>query len=108
MLILNKPDGDFRVSKATPPEKTAMTAADSVGRVPPTPAMTSNLSVDDDQFAQSSLPATIEERLVATVVEYDRVPDECTIHPVEATDEQLMTRWVTALEGSFVSLPDTR
>lgn len=67
--------------------------------------MSSDLSVDDDH-PRSSLPAAGDDRLVATVVQYEKVPDECTIHPLDATDEELMTSWITALEGSFVALPD--
>ena len=70
--------------------------------------MSSDLSVDDDEYVRASLPASPEDRLVATVVHYEKVPDECTIHPLDATDEELMTCWITALEGSFVPLPDAR
>lgn len=72
-------------------------------------AMSSDLSVDDDEHATRALPSPSGDgEFVATVVEYDQVPDECTIHPLDATDEELMTCWITALEGSFVSLPAVR
>ena len=71
--------------------------------------MSSDVSVDDDDLSLWALaPAEDEGELVATVVEYDNVPDECTIHPLNASDEDLMTRWITALEGDFVSLEAAR
>lgn len=71
--------------------------------------MSGDLSVDDgEQPLREHPPDEAEPALVATVVEYAEVPDECTIHPIEPTDDELMTCWVTALEGSFVPLPDAR
>lgn len=70
--------------------------------------MSSDLSVDDEEHRRETLPSPGDDGLVATVVRYEKVPDECTIHPVDATDEELMTSWITALEGSFVAMPDVR
>lgn len=44
----------------------------------------------------------------ATVVSYDDEPDECTIYPADATDEELVTTWISAKSGSYVSLADAR
>jgi hypothetical protein len=46
--------------------------------------------------------------LVATVVTYDDSPDECTIYPADANDADIVTRWISAAEGSFVALADSR
>lgn len=48
------------------------------------------------------------DELTATVVEYDSQPDECTIYPKGASDEALMTEWITAEQGSYVALEEMR
>ena len=42
----------------------------------------------------------------AIVAPYDDAPDECTIYPIDVPEEKLMTTWITAEEGSFVSLDE--
>ncbi|SFG59584.1 hypothetical protein SAMN04488063_2530 [Halopelagius inordinatus] len=44
----------------------------------------------------------------ATVVSYDDEPDECTIYPADATEDELVTTWISAKSGSYVSLADAR
>lgn len=46
--------------------------------------------------------------LRADVTERDDGPDECTIWPHDASGRDLLTRWVAAEEGSFVSLTEMR
>lgn len=46
--------------------------------------------------------------LRADVTERDDAPDECTIWPHNASGSALLTEWVTAEEGSFVSLEEMR
>ena len=41
-------------------------------------------------------------------VEHDDAPDECAIFPREATEEQLMTTWITAHDDAFVALESMR
>jgi hypothetical protein len=45
------------------------------------------------------------ESFEATVVSYDDAPDECTIYPTDITGDRRTTTWITAKEGSFLSLP---
>lgn len=40
------------------------------------------------------------------VVPYDDAPDELTIYPTDATDEELLTTWVSAQEDSYVDLSE--
>ena len=49
-----------------------------------------------------------EQVLVARVETYAGDADECTIYPVEADSETLQTTWISAEEGSFVSLDSMR
>ncbi|ELZ85720.1 hypothetical protein C453_07893 [Haloferax elongans ATCC BAA-1513] len=42
-------------------------------------------------------------RLTARIVVDDGEP-ECTIHPADATSEELLTTWITAVGDSFVEL----
>lgn len=46
--------------------------------------------------------------LVAHVETYDGAPDECTIYPAGLGDDDLMTSWITAEEGSFLPLSAMR
>lgn len=54
----------------------------------------------DDVAIRGGLAARIE-------VHEDRA-DQCTIFPADADDELLVTRWITAEEGSYVSLATMR
>ena len=42
------------------------------------------------------------------VVVNDDEPAECTIFPSECTDDEILTNWVTAQSGSFVTLETMR
>lgn len=44
--------------------------------------------------------------LIAEVVGSGERGAECTIYPADAEGMDLMTRWITASEGSFVRLED--
>lgn len=61
--------------------------------------------------ADNSLPNGPDGRenptLVATLVAAD-ASEECTIYPADADGMELMTRWITAHDGSFVALDDAR
>jgi hypothetical protein len=46
--------------------------------------------------------------LAAILVPYDDDPDELTIFPINAEDDDLLTTWVSAYEGSYVSLEEMR
>lgn len=63
---------------------------------------------ENDSAGGAIVPDDQDDQWVATVVQYEKVPDECTIHPINASDEELMTCWVTAREGSFVALEEIR
>ncbi len=41
-------------------------------------------------------------------IDCDSAPDECAIFPREATEEELLTTWVTAQGDSFVDLESMR
>ena len=41
-------------------------------------------------------------------VENEDALDECAVFPREATEDELMTNWITAHEGSFVDLESMR
>lgn len=46
--------------------------------------------------------------LRADIAEREHGPDECTIWPHNASGNALLTEWITAEEGSFVSLEEMR
>ncbi|MDZ7701277.1 MAG: hypothetical protein U5J98_03980 [Halobacteriales archaeon] len=70
--------------------------------------MSSDIWTEDDPAQGALARPDREGGLAATVVRYDDMPDECTIHPVNAVEEDLMTRWITATGDAYVSLPDSR
>jgi len=41
-------------------------------------------------------------------VENEDAPDECAIFPREATEDELMTNWISAHDDSFVALESMR
>ncbi|WP_416840310.1 hypothetical protein [Haloferax sp. DFSO52] len=43
---------------------------------------------------------------VAIVAPYDDAPDECTIFPTGLSEAELLTTWISAEEGSYVSLDE--
>jgi hypothetical protein len=57
---------------------------------------------------EAPLPELPTETLVGTVVEYDDAPDECTVYPLHADDEERLTTWISAKEDSFVGLDEMR
>lgn len=61
----------------------------------------------DDPRSEIEEPVSPPE-YEATVVSYDDEPDECTIYPTDATEEELVTTWISAKSGSYVSLEDMR
>lgn len=40
--------------------------------------------------------------------EYDDQPDQCTIFPTDRSDVDRTTTWITAEEGSYVAIRDSR
>lgn len=64
--------------------------------------------------ADDGTPPTADESssdrcdLTAVVVEHDSRSDECTLYPRGASDETLVTEWMTAEEGSYVRLDEMR
>jgi hypothetical protein len=68
----------------------------------------------DDTPAWDGQPTTPDQRdrdpasgVIAVVEEYDDEPDECTIYP-DGENRRLLTEWVSAKEGAFVSLDEMR
>jgi hypothetical protein len=49
-------------------------------------------------------PGTTGGELSAEVVSYDDAPDECTIYPVDVSEAQRTTAWITARGDSFCSV----
>lgn len=47
-------------------------------------------------------------RLEHVTVENEDAPDACTMYPRECSEAEMATHWITALEGSFVSLEEMR
>lgn len=64
---------------------------------------------DDTQRVDPVASPDVEPPVLeAVVVAYPDENDECTIFPVDADEVDLLTRWITAEEGSFVDLIDMR
>ncbi len=41
-------------------------------------------------------------------VENEDAPDACTMYPRKCSEAEMPTHWITALEGSFVSVAEMR
>lgn len=63
------------------------------------------MNTDADIQPRTDEPTTELEHVT---VENEDAPDECAIFPREASEEVLMTNWITAHEGSFVPLESMR
>jgi hypothetical protein len=46
--------------------------------------------------------------LVARIEAREGAPDQCTLHPTGLDDVDLMTHWLTADEGTYVSVESMR
>mgnify|MGYP000574834820 CR=1 FL=1 len=62
----------------------------------------------DDRRADRATPDASTPALAAEVVVSQDGPAECTLFPADATGLARLTTWITAEEGSFVSLEDRR
>ena len=62
---------------------------------------------DDSGRTRDEQPVE-EERLESVLVPHADGPDELTLYPAGVTDATIMTRWMTAQEGGYVSLEDWR
>lgn len=58
----------------------------------------------------AKVPEDEEEsvELRADVTDRDDGPAECTIWPQNAAGDELLTKWIVATEGSYVSLDEVR
>ncbi|MDG5778385.1 hypothetical protein VB773_04030 [Haloarculaceae archaeon H-GB2-1] len=52
--------------------------------------------------------STVSYEVTAAVVRPEDGPAECTLFPADATDEEVVTTWITAQEGSFVDVESMR
>ncbi|NHN60271.1 MULTISPECIES: hypothetical protein [Halorussus] len=72
--------------------------------------MTNTAPTDTDDESPPTAP-TLPDRageLIAIVVEREAGPDECTLYPRGASDEALVTEWITAETESYVALREMR
>lgn len=55
-------------------------------------------------------PAPVEpvEPLEATVVQYQRSPDRCTVSPAEVSEERQLTAWISVDVAALVTLAEMR
>jgi len=63
---------------------------------------------EDDQLPIKATPEDSIPMLAAEIIVSQNNPAECTVFPPDATDFERLTTWITAKEGSFISLEDMR
>ena len=73
-----------------------------------TPANDDDSASPTDEPLADRAPADRPASLTAAVVERDDELDECTLYPEDAAEEDLVTEWITAEEGSYVDLDSMR
>ncbi|PCR92317.1 DUF7511 domain-containing protein [Natrinema ejinorense] len=61
---------------------------------------------DADVHLPDSEEPTVQ--LDHVTIENDNAPDECAIFPHGASEDELMTNWITAHDDSFVDLQSMR
>ncbi|WP_049912740.1 DUF7511 domain-containing protein [Natrialba hulunbeirensis] len=91
-------------------ERSSVEPTDSVGATDPAESAAPTGS------SESTAPSTHPDRdgpsptieLDHVTIENGSQADECAIFPADAPEEELMTNWVAALEGSFVDLDSVR
>ncbi|MFB6123040.1 MAG: hypothetical protein ABEJ78_06245 [Haloferacaceae archaeon] len=66
------------------------------------------VGADGVQVVDESLSEwpTFDVRYVVEVA--DDEPDRCTVYPAEATEGERLTAWITAEQGSYVSVVSRR
>ena len=69
---------------------------------------TAPTNADDESPPTATSPPDRPDDLAAIVVECEVGPDECTLYPRGASDEALVTEWITAEAGSYVALAAMR
>lgn len=50
----------------------------------------------------------VRSELFGIVIDNGLALNECILYPPNATDEELETRWIQAMEGNYVRLDDVR
>lgn len=70
--------------------------------------MSTSSPSEDERRLPAERSHTKPQPLVAEVVAADAQGSECTIYPAHAEGLDLMTRWITASDGSFVGLDQVR
>jgi hypothetical protein len=73
-----------------------------------TPANDDDSTSPTDEPRADRAPTDRPDSLTAVVVERDDALDECTLYPEDAAEEDLVTEWITAEEGSYVELESMR
>ncbi|MXV63491.1 hypothetical protein GS429_15790 [Natronorubrum sp. JWXQ-INN-674] len=63
------------------------------------------MNTDADSHSPTDEPTTDLDHVT---VENEDAPNECAIFPREASEDELMTNWITAHDESFVSLDTMR
>jgi hypothetical protein len=66
--------------------------------------MSEHTTDGEEDCAANAADAADRPLLVAELVLSRRQPTECTIYPFAADDFERTTAWITAEEGSFVSV----
>jgi hypothetical protein len=61
-----------------------------------------------DGVTPSTSPSSREFELRSVVVDYEVGSNRCTLYPVDVTDEERLTHWLTADEDAFAALDEWR
>lgn len=79
----------------------------------PTTATDTDANTDREHAREShrngsNLGADPSPELDHVTIDNGEEADECAIFPADAPEEELMTNWISAIEGSFVDLESMR
>ena len=62
-------------------------------------------SLESTVAVKTKRPELEEHATISVIERYEHAPDECTIFPVKMLDsDSSQTEWISAQEGSFISI----
>ena len=68
--------------------------------------MSRNGRAPDDEYGTGS--DDVGDEFKAVVEQYENRADQCTIYPVDASEFERTTTWITARDGSYFALQNCR
>lgn len=80
-----------------------------IGATPGNVTMKDSAAEDGDEVSYEALAnLPYVSTLAAAIESTENGREECTLYPTTASDAELVTQWITARDGAFVQLTESR